>query len=136
MGNTAGLGFYKDANGDLKRGTNVPDAMWMRLKKYQFVGCAVMDGGDEAPAIRALIAQNKQLGDEETVAWLEEKLQQTLHNQAEAAKIPASTPQLVKSEEERRLASFAGAIVQETVSQIEDRAAKRRTQTAPAGASP
>ena len=138
MDNTAGTGFYRDQNGDLKRGTNVPDAMWLRTKKFKFVGCAVMEEGDEEPAIRSLIAQNKALGDDEIVTWLEGKLEETKQNKWAAEKTRREAPQVVKTEEEQRLASFAGAIVQETVSQIEDRAEKRRSANAarPAPASP
>ena len=140
MGNTAGTGFYKDKDGDLKRGTNVPDAMWMRRKKFTFVGCAVMGpGGDEVPAIRALIAQNKALGDEETVAWLQEKLSATERNVAEASKVSQAAPELTQTEQDRTLAALAKNIVAETVDQIETRAERRRQQTsktAPQTASP
>ena len=131
MGNTAGMGFYKDKDGNLKRGANIPDAMWMRLKKFQFIGCATMgDGGSEVEAIRSLIIQNRSLGDEEIVTWLEGKLEETLANMAAAEKAAAAAPELVKTEEDKRLGAFASKIVEA----IDDRTAKRR-QTAAAPAS-
>ncbi len=131
MGNTAGTGFYKDRDGNLKRGTNIPDAMWMRLKKFTFIGCALMEGGSEVEAIQSLIAQCRSIGDEENVLWLEGKLEETKRNLAAAEKVSAAEPELIQSEQDRALGKFATKIVEA----IDDRTAKRKA-TAPAGASP
>ncbi len=133
MGNTAGTGFYRDKDGNLKRGINVPDAMWIRLKKFEFIGCAMMDSGSELGAIQSLIAQNTALGNEEIVAWLTVKLEETKHNMAVAEKTAATAPAVAVSEEEKRLAAFARATMKEAVVQIEERSEeRRRKQPAPA----
>ncbi len=133
----AGMGFFRDKDGNLKRGHNKPDPMWIRRKGYTFIGCAVMDGESELPAIQSLIAQSRQLGDEETVKWLEGKLKETRENfaKAEAALREIPTPEAGMSAEDRRLVLLAKTVgetvVEGTIEKIEERAATRRASQSP-----
>ena len=83
----AGIGWYRNKDGELRTGTRVPDARWLRLKKFEFIGNAEYGpGGSWVEPLQKLIRGAKMDGDPELAEYLEVQLRDTITNIRDAGK--------------------------------------------------